>query len=85
MEAAEAGRRLMRKRESAVSGKVSPRYAAVAVSRSAKSSGESQVMIFDTLTSSVVGNKVYDLPRQPEKHEPFVFETYTAEYVGNGW
>jgi hypothetical protein len=65
-----------------------PRYLAVKTEPSAPVSGKPKaresVMIWDTHTQEIVGNKVYDLGTTPSPGTIANFETYTAEYVGGG-
>lgn len=42
------------------------------------------IMIWDTHTQEIVGNKVYDVGSEPSSGSVTRFETYTAEYVGSG-
>ena len=62
-----------------------PRYIAINTEKSgaAPSSGPS-VMVYDTQSSQIVGNNVYDLKSQPKAGQNAKFDTYTAQYVGNG-
>ena len=41
-------------------------------------------MIFDTQSEALVGNYVYDVTNPPQVGSTAKFETYSAEYVGNG-
>lgn len=50
----------------------------------AKPRAAASVMIFDTQTQEIVGNKVYDVGTEPPHETVARFETYTAEYVGSG-
>jgi len=49
-----------------------------------KARATASVMIFDTETQEIVGNKVYDLGSAPPSGSVARFETFTAEYVGSG-
>lgn len=62
-----------------------PRYIAINTEKSgtASSSGPS-VMIYDTQSTQIVGNNVYDLKSQPKVGQNSKFDTYSAQYVGNG-
>lgn len=65
------------------------RYIAVKTERSAPSPNEkahavASVMIWDTETQEIVGNKVYEVSSEPKAGAVARFETYTAEYVGSG-
>ena len=61
-----------------------PRYIAVQTEKTEKTQGKAAVMVFDTKTNEVVGNSVYDLKSTPQVGETTKFDTYTAQYVGNG-
>jgi hypothetical protein len=41
-------------------------------------------MIWDTQSQQVVGNNVYDVQSAPRVGSTAKFDTYSAEYVGNG-
>ena len=60
------------------------RYIAVATLREPDSEGAKSLMIFDTQTDQVVGNRVYDVKTEPKTGQVSKFETYSAEYVGTG-
>ena len=60
------------------------RYIAVDTVREKDSSGAKSVMIYDTQTQQVVGNNVYDVKQTPKQGSVSKFDTYSAEYVGNG-
>jgi hypothetical protein len=60
------------------------RYIAVATLREPDSEGAKSLMIFDTQTEQVVGNRVYDVKTEPKNGQFGKFETYSAEYVGTG-
>ena len=60
------------------------RYIAVATLREPDSEGAKSLMIFDTQTEQVVGNRVYDVKTEPKNGQFGKFETYSAEYVGIG-
>jgi hypothetical protein len=60
------------------------RYIAVATLREPESEGAKSLMIFDTQTDQVVGNRVYDVKTEPKTGQVSKFETYSAEYVGTG-
>jgi hypothetical protein len=64
--------------------KKKPRYIAVKTQKAPSNTGKTQVMVFDTQTSQVVGNNVYDLKTTPKTGEVSKFDTYSAEYVGSG-
>jgi hypothetical protein len=63
-----------------------PRYIAVETPMDKKSPAgtKKDVMIWDTQNESLVGNNVYDMPNVPAKGAMNKFETYSAQYVGNG-
>lgn len=63
-----------------------PRYIAVDTAKDERTSpqAEKAVVIFDTETQEIVGNNVYDVKSTPPVGGTAKFETYTAEYVGNG-
>jgi hypothetical protein len=58
------------------------RYIAVATEKENFNTGQAAVMIYDTQTSSIVGNNVYDLKSKPKEGSISKFDTYSAEYVG---
>lgn len=58
------------------------RYIAVATEKEDFNTGKEAVMIYDTQTSSIVGNNVYDLKSKPKEGSISKFDTYSAEYVG---
>ena len=60
------------------------RYIAVATVREPDSKGAQSLMIFDTQTDQVVGNRVYDVKTEPKTGQVVKFESYSAEYVGTG-
>ena len=60
------------------------RYIAVATLREPESEGAKSLMIFDTQTDQVVGNRVYDVKTEPKTGQVGEFQTYSAEYVGTG-
>jgi hypothetical protein len=63
-----------------------PRFIAVDTAKDEHTSpqAEKAVVIFDTDTQEIVGNKVYDVKATPPVGGTAKFETYTAEYVGSG-
>jgi len=63
-----------------------PRYIAVETPTDKKSppGTKKDVMIWDTQNESLVGNNVYDMPATPSKGSTSKFDTYSAQYVGNG-
>jgi hypothetical protein len=52
--------------------------------REPESEGAKSLMIFDTQTDQVVGNRVHDVKTEPKTGQVSKFETYSAEYVGTG-
>lgn len=66
--------------------KKAPRYIAVDTEKDERTApGTAKaVMIFDTETQEIVGNNVYDVKSTPSVGGTAKFDTYTAEYVGNG-
>jgi len=60
------------------------RYIAVKTEKESFNKGSAAVMIFDTQSNQIVGNSVYDVKAQPKVGETAKFETYSAQYVGNG-
>ena len=64
--------------------KTPSRYVAVDVPRAATSKGSASVMVFDTQSQHIVGNSVYDLGSKPAIRQPVKFDTYSAQYVGDG-
>jgi len=61
-----------------------PRYIAVDTVKEDSNVGKKQVMVYDTKTSEIVGNNVYDLKTAPKVGQTTKFDTYTVEYVGTG-
>jgi len=61
-----------------------PRYIAVDTVKEENNVGKKQVMVYDTKTSEIVGNNVYDLKSSPKVGQTTKFDTYTVEYVGTG-
>ena len=80
---AAAARRLPPVAEYAVKSKA-VRYLAVETERNEKSQGRKSVMIWDTYTSSLVGDDVYDIAEPPPIGSRCLFDTYSANYVGDG-
>lgn len=81
--AAAAYRKMSTQRKAAMKQK-KVRYIAVNTEKTDKNKGAAAVMIYDTQTESVVGNNVYDVKSTPSVGSTAKFETYSAEYVGNG-
>jgi hypothetical protein len=63
-----------------------PRYIAVETPMDKKTppGTKKDVMIWDTQNESLVGNNVYDVATTPAKGASSKFDTYSAQYVGNG-
>lgn len=63
-----------------------PRYIAVDTAKDEHTApqAEKAVVIFDTETQEIVGGNVYDVKSTPPVGGTAKFETFTAEYVGNG-
>ena len=63
-----------------------PRYIAVETPTDKHSAPgtKKDVMIWDTQNESLVGNNVYDVQSTPTLGAMTKFETYSAQYVGNG-
>ncbi len=60
------------------------RYLVVATDRDVRSVGQESVMLWDTYSSDVVGNNVFDIQSAPAAGALVKFETFSAEYVGTG-
>ena len=63
-----------------------PRYIAINTEKSGTAPAASgpSVMVFDTQSSQIVGNNVYDLKSQPKAGQTAKVDTYPTQYVGNG-
>jgi len=63
-----------------------PRYIAVETPKDKRSvpGTKKDVMIWDTQSEALVGNSVYDVTETPRLGSTSKFETYSAQYVGNG-
>ncbi|MEP6672795.1 MAG: hypothetical protein ABJF10_26760 [Chthoniobacter sp.] len=63
-----------------------PRYIAVETPKDKRSvpGTKKDVMIWDTQSEALVGNYVYDVTETPRLGSTSKFETYSAQYVGNG-
>ncbi len=61
-----------------------PRIIAVTTEKNEKTDEKAAqaVMLFDTYSQEIVGNKVYDIEREPKQGEAVRFETYSSIYVG---
>lgn len=62
----------------------SSRYLAVRTESGRDTRGKAQVMIYDTVSDSIVGNMVYDLSQVPPVGEMGNFGGYRARYIGTG-
>jgi hypothetical protein len=63
------------------------RYFAVVTEKSAAAPGQkaaTSVMIWDTQAETMVANKVYDVESTPRIGTVARFETFSAEYIGDG-
>lgn len=60
------------------------RYIAVDTQKDKRITGEKAVMVFDTQNQQLVGNNVYDVKESPTVGTTTKFDTYNAQYVGNG-
>ena len=62
------------------------RYIAVDTEKNAETTPKAKkvIMIWDTVSESLVGKNCYDLPAPPPVGTTAKFETYAAEYVGSG-
>ena len=63
-----------------------PRYIAVDTPKDKRSAPgtKKDVMIWDTQSEALVGNNVYDVSSPPALGATAKFDTYSAQYVGNG-
>lgn len=61
-----------------------PRIIAVATEKNEETDKKAAkaVMLFDTYSQEIVGNKVYDIETEPQKGDTVRFETYSTTYVG---
>jgi hypothetical protein len=66
--------------------KTLPRYIAVDTPKDERSAPgtKKDVMIWDTQSEALVGNYVYDVSSSPAIGGTAKFDTYSAQYVGNG-
>jgi len=60
-----------------------PNFIVVSIGKS-ESTGQTQAAIFDTSSKQIVGNNIYELRDPPKKDVPVKFDTFSAQYVGNG-
>lgn len=82
--AAQPGRRARKVRYLAVRTEASAPAANQSRTASAAVKAAASIMIWDTQTQEIVGNNVYDVGREPREGSLTRFETYTADYVGDG-
>ena len=63
-----------------------PRYVAVDTVKDKRAAPGTKkvIMIWDTQSETLVGNNVYDVQSVPALGSTAKFETYSAQYVGNG-
>jgi hypothetical protein len=63
-----------------------PRYVAVDTVKDKRASAGTKkvMMIWDTQSETLVGNNVYDVQKPPSIGSTANFDTYSAQYVGNG-
>ncbi len=61
------------------------RYIAVDTKGDSRASTQTNVMLWDTQSESIVGNSVYDVNERPPKQETVRFETFSASYVGKNF
>lgn len=61
-----------------------PRVIAIVTEKDSQTDGRAvqAVMLFDTHAQQVVGNKVYDIEKEPGAGEDVRFETHAANYLG---
>ena len=64
--------------------KTLPRVIAIVTEKDAQTDGRAAkaVMLFDTHSQQIVGNKVYDIEKEPSPGEDVRFETHSANYLG---
>lgn len=79
---AEANARRAYAARAAALKKKNVRYIAVKTSKSDKSKGAAQVMVWDTQNQQLVGNTVYDVKDAPATGSTAKFDSYNAVYVG---
>ena len=61
-----------------------PKIIAVDTEPDARKQGARTIMLWDTQTEEIVGNKVYDVETPPKLGDVAMWETYSAQYVGVG-
>ena len=61
-----------------------PRVIAIVTEKDSQTDGRAAkaVMLFDTHAQQVIGNKVYDIEKEPRAGEDVRFETHSANYLG---
>jgi hypothetical protein len=61
-----------------------PRVIAIATEKNSQTDGRAAkaVMLFDTDAQQIIGNKVYDIEKEPSPGEDVRFETQSANYLG---
>ena len=61
-----------------------PRVIAIVTEKNSQTDGRAAkaVMLFDTHAQQVIGNKVYDIEKEPRAGEDVRFETHSANYLG---
>ena len=61
-----------------------PKYIAVRTRSDSRAKTRTSIVVWDTQSSEIVGNNVYDLNDTPPLGTVVKFETYSAQYVGTG-
>ena len=61
-----------------------PRVIAIVTEKDSQTDGKAAkaIMLFDTHSQQIVGNKVYDIESEPRPGEEVRFETHAANYLG---
>ena len=61
-----------------------PRVIAIVTEKDSQTDGKAAkaIMLFDTHSQQIVGNKVYDIESEPRPGEDVRFETHAANYLG---
>ena len=61
-----------------------PRVIAIVTEKDSQTDGKAAkaIMLFDTHSQQIVGNKVYDIESEPRLGEDVRFETHAANYLG---
>jgi hypothetical protein len=60
------------------------RYIAVDTQKDRRMKGRKAIMLWDTQSQEIVGRGVYDVAAPPPLASRVTFETYSAEYIGEG-